>query len=130
MPNTTNADDAVAEKIAVAAERIAVEACAVIRKLSRNSHHDVSFYDTLEPNTGIFRSQGEAVSFLVDRALSTYSFNKEFKKELQGELGLGYLESYMRNWISGEMVRRTMSPLVREWLADVTQFASGEPFVK
>lgn len=116
------------------AERIVAEAAALIRKHSLRAHSDVCFYDTLQPNTGIFRDQEEPVSFLVDHALSTYSNNKRFKRQVRGTfheatwMGLGYLESYMRHWLSAEIIRRNHSPLVRAWLVEITKFANGEPF--
>ena len=110
------------------AERITREAGSLVRKHAGHARADVSFYDFLRPGTGIFRDQDEPTSFLVEHAVSVYSHNKQFRKKLQGDLGLGYLESYMRHWLSSEIMKRTKSPLVRAWLVELTRFANGEPF--
>lgn len=88
---------------------------------------EVHFYDVFN-QVGLFRDQDEPTSFLVEHALGVYSHDKQFRKKLRGDLGLGYLESYMRHWLSSEIMKRKKSPLVRAWLVDVTRFANGEPF--
>ena len=116
------------------AEKVVAEAATLLRKYASRARADVSFYDTLHPNTGIFRNQEEPVSFLVDHTLSVYANNKKFKREVRGDFHeatwrtLDVLESYMRHWISAEMIRRTRSSLVRAWLTELTQFANGESF--
>jgi len=112
----------------VVAKRIVAEAAALVRRHSLRAHHEVSFYDTFQSGSGIFRNQEDPVVFLVDHTLAVYSNNARLKKQLRGDLGLGYLESYMRHWISAEMIKRTRSPLVRAWLTELNQFANGEPF--
>jgi hypothetical protein len=112
----------------VLAENVVREAAALVAKMVRQSHVDLSFYDTMSPGTGIFRGQDEPVQHLVSRALASYADDPAFKKKLRQDSGGDHLEAYMHHWLSAEMLSRTKSSLLRAYLTELTEFANGEHF--
>lgn len=112
----------------VAAETVVQEAAELVHKAVHQSHADYSFYDFMRPQTGIFRDQDEPVRYLVDHALAIYTNNPDFKRKLRQDSGRDYLYSYMRHWISAEILSRTKSSLLRAYFSELTSFANGEEY--